>query len=155
MRALLHPSNSTYHPRRSLDQYYYSKLPDTTQRDRDQVVSKYMKDLSGEPKMIMVDQLWLWILATDRAIEEPGADTTVFTCFASKEQENEMDTQYTTADLRQSIYNDVTETTNVDGVELAAIILRNAVKGMFQVRTDPTLNFFEIFREAISQTVRP
>jgi hypothetical protein len=49
------------HPRRTLDQFYYNPL-DTRQRDSDQVVYRYTKATSETPKMLMVDQLWLWIL---------------------------------------------------------------------------------------------
>lgn len=54
------------HPRRTLDQYYFSTLKDTTSRDRDQVVYRGTKiekpDWKHEPRIVMVDQLWLWIL---------------------------------------------------------------------------------------------
>ena len=47
--------------RRTLDQYYYTHLATTLDRDSDQVVYRYTSR-TGEPKMFMVDQLWLWIL---------------------------------------------------------------------------------------------
>lgn len=74
------------HPRRTLDQSYYGALKDTGTRDRDQVVyrattpvghecqenidsdDRWMKckqcqeDSRKVPRLIMVDQLWLWIL---------------------------------------------------------------------------------------------
>jgi len=59
------------HPRRTLDQFYYSSLPDTTVRDRDQTISKWtgsQLDVEGrtaavnDSLMIMVDQLWCWVL---------------------------------------------------------------------------------------------
>lgn len=49
------------HPRRTLDQFLYHGI-DTTQRDNDQVVWRYCKKHRFEPKVFMVDQLWLWIL---------------------------------------------------------------------------------------------
>ncbi|KAH7369612.1 hypothetical protein BKA65DRAFT_385928 [Rhexocercosporidium sp. MPI-PUGE-AT-0058] len=75
--------NPPFHPRRTLDQSYYWTLKTTKKRDRDQVVyrgtapkKQFMH--SGEhrkpgcphcrmdsrkvPRVIMVDQLWLWIL---------------------------------------------------------------------------------------------
>jgi hypothetical protein len=78
------------HPRRTLDQSYYSALKDTGTRDRDQVVYRattpaghdcaeivdeedpYQKcrqcqeDVKKVPRLIMVDQLWLWILDESR-----------------------------------------------------------------------------------------
>jgi hypothetical protein len=49
--------------RRTLDKYYYPHL-DTSERDKDQVVHKWMlKKEIPLPKMFMVDQLWLWIIS--------------------------------------------------------------------------------------------
>jgi hypothetical protein len=71
------------HPRRTLDQSYYGALKSTKARDRDQVVYRATVPLSHTclkepdknnacqqcneeirkvPRLIMVDQLWLWIL---------------------------------------------------------------------------------------------
>jgi hypothetical protein len=71
------------HPRRTLDQSYYGALKNTQARDRDQVVyrattpsshdcaRKFCKeancrvcqeDIRKRPRLIMVDQLWLWVL---------------------------------------------------------------------------------------------
>jgi len=74
------------HPRRTLDQSHYVGLKDTASRDRDQVVyrasipadhdcednldmsdrwrrcKQCQEDSRKVPRLIMVDQLWLWIL---------------------------------------------------------------------------------------------
>jgi hypothetical protein len=54
------------HFRRTLDQYYYYNLLTTEARDTDQVVSRYFKKIwpekENENLLLMVDQLWLWIL---------------------------------------------------------------------------------------------
>lgn len=67
------------HPRRTLDQAYYGALRSTTSRDRDQVVyrgttaephdclgmevcQQCKEDVRKTPRIIMVDQLWLWVL---------------------------------------------------------------------------------------------
>jgi hypothetical protein len=70
------------HPRRTLDQSYYWTLKDTRNRDRDQVVYRgtapdpklmhhkcFIKhcpqckeDVTKVPRVVMVDQLWMWIL---------------------------------------------------------------------------------------------
>jgi hypothetical protein len=59
------------HPRRTLDQFYYPSLNDTKGRDADQTISKWTGSglgASGRPSaandslMIMVDQLWCWVL---------------------------------------------------------------------------------------------
>jgi hypothetical protein len=60
----LAPSNksapSLLHIRRTLDQSYYWTLKDTEARDKDQVVGRATEN--DNPRLIMVDQLWMWIL---------------------------------------------------------------------------------------------
>jgi hypothetical protein len=50
------------HPRRSLDQSYYLQLGNTDDRDQDQVLSRYFQNKKEKAKIMMVDQLWLWII---------------------------------------------------------------------------------------------
>lgn len=53
------------HARRTLDQSYYWKLQNTDGRDEDQVVyreTKRGKNILRTSRVIMVDQLWLYIL---------------------------------------------------------------------------------------------
>ncbi|KAK8099527.1 uncharacterized protein PG998_012768, partial [Apiospora kogelbergensis] len=53
------------HIRRTLDQYYFVTLDDTSQRDKDQVVYRGTLDKKwniSQSRVVMVDQLWLWIL---------------------------------------------------------------------------------------------
>lgn len=59
------------HPRRTLDQFFYHGI-DTSARDRDQVVFRYCKNSGQEPKVFMVDQLWLWILGTGEYLSYGG-----------------------------------------------------------------------------------
>jgi hypothetical protein len=56
------------HIRRTLDQSFYYTLSDQDIRDRDldQVVYRYTNEVMTSPRILMVDQLWLWI------IDEPG-----------------------------------------------------------------------------------
>ena len=53
-------SDRPVHIRRTLDQSYYWTLKDTSGRDQDQVVYRATKDQN--PRVVMVDQLWMWIL---------------------------------------------------------------------------------------------
>jgi hypothetical protein len=75
-------AESPLHPRRTLDQSYYKTLRNTKQRDQDQVVFRATttrchecfkaspvdlctgcnQDIKNIPRIIMVDQLWMWIL---------------------------------------------------------------------------------------------
>lgn len=57
--------NPPLHMRRTLDQSYYWKLPNTDRRDQDQVVYRETqegKHLSRTTRVVMVDQLWMYIL---------------------------------------------------------------------------------------------
>ena len=58
-------TDSPLHVRRTLEQYNNWTAEDTTQRDRQQAVYRgtWMRnDLEAVPRLVMVDQLWLWIL---------------------------------------------------------------------------------------------
>jgi hypothetical protein len=78
MMEYLH-ADPPLHPRRTLDQAYYGALRSTHARDRDQVVYRGTtpqphecagmgtcpqcnEDIRKTPRIIMVDQLWIWIL---------------------------------------------------------------------------------------------
>ncbi|KAB8236677.1 uncharacterized protein BDW43DRAFT_308355 [Aspergillus alliaceus] len=80
------------HETMTLDQYYYSTIPDSTERDHDQVLSRYLawqetkdqKDAQahsrdrtqGEEvvKILSVDQLWLWIIDSATIITATTSD---------------------------------------------------------------------------------
>ncbi|PGH34399.1 hypothetical protein GX50_02766 [[Emmonsia] crescens] len=64
----VNPADSPLQLRRTLDQYFYTHLTNTTARDSGQVVYRYTLKNSAEPKIFMVDQLWLWILNDDTVI---------------------------------------------------------------------------------------
>ncbi|KAL2820683.1 hypothetical protein BJX63DRAFT_379980 [Aspergillus granulosus] len=63
LRAHLTSSTTSLHIRRTLDQFFYPNI-DTQTRDQDQVVYRYQTrgSRTPEPKIFMVDQLWMWIL---------------------------------------------------------------------------------------------
>ena len=62
LRDHLHQS-PPLHIRRTLDQSYFWTLEDTTARDKDQVVYRGTKaGKNWNARVVMVDQLWLWIL---------------------------------------------------------------------------------------------
>ncbi|KAF2727029.1 hypothetical protein EJ04DRAFT_517501 [Polyplosphaeria fusca] len=69
LRAHLSSSTVSLHVRRTLDQFFYHNI-DTRSRDQDQVVFRYqvkdsLPDDSVDPKIFMVDQLWMWTLGKD------------------------------------------------------------------------------------------
>lgn len=58
-------SNSPLHMRRTLDQFYYWTVIDTTAQDQNQVVchgTRSSNDPEATGRVVMVDQLWMWIL---------------------------------------------------------------------------------------------
>ncbi|EME89136.1 uncharacterized protein MYCFIDRAFT_206237 [Pseudocercospora fijiensis CIRAD86] len=71
IRAHLTKSSSFLHVRRTLDQFFYHNI-DTHSRDCDQVVYRFQKknkkDEDVDPKIFMVDQLWMWILGKDLVV---------------------------------------------------------------------------------------
>lgn len=68
LRAHLTGSQVSLHVRRTLDQFFYHNI-DTQSRDCDQVVYRYQCKSAHEgevdPKIFMVDQLWMWTLGKD------------------------------------------------------------------------------------------
>lgn len=58
-------STSPLHMRRTLDQFYYWTVIDTTAQDQRQVVchgTRSSNDPEATGRVVMVDQLWMWIL---------------------------------------------------------------------------------------------
>lgn len=55
-------SEPSLHVRRTLDQSYFLNLNDTSQRDQDQVVYRATQGRGNLTRVVMVDQLWLWVL---------------------------------------------------------------------------------------------
>lgn len=164
---------SSFHPRRSLDQFFYSHLSDTTQRDNDQVITKNTKwSKTGGPKMAMVDQLWLWVIdpniteveedgenasgKTPEALEECGHQSLV-TFFPRKECEDEeavQDMHWDAEDLRVRILDYLKDhpSERASAWVVAAITIQQAVEAMFTARNQ-SLDFLEIFRAAIGKAV--
>jgi hypothetical protein len=72
-------SSPPLHMRRTLDQFYYWTVEDTSHRDREQVVCRGTRSLSdpeATTRVIMVDQLWLWIL--DESKHQVGGGGSLF-----------------------------------------------------------------------------
>ncbi|KAK4164695.1 magnesium transport protein cora [Cladorrhinum sp. PSN259] len=109
MSKYLH-ADPPLHPRRTLDQAYYGALRSTTSRDRDQVVYRgttaephdcvgmevclqCKEDVRKTSRIIMVDQLWLWILD----------ENTVLTSFPRRWGRNRPDTSAIHKTLKQRL----------------------------------------------------
>ena len=82
------------HMRRTLDQYHFMTL-DTSERDKDQVVYRATKTkrYDEKPRVVMVDQLWMWILD----------DHTIITCFPKRWGRNKPDSSGVHKSLRDRL----------------------------------------------------
>ena len=93
--------------------------------------------------VLMVDQLWLWIVD----------DRTVITFFAPKEKEENDGGLWKEGDLRSEIYQDINgDYANqcADPFDFAALAVFHAVKALLDRTTDRNLQVFRIFEEYIS-----
>ena len=94
-------------------------------------------------KVLMVDQLWLWIVDSK----------TVVTFFAPKEKEENDGGLWKEGDLRSEIYQDINgDYANqcADPFDFAALAVYHAVKALLDRTTDRNLQVFRIFEEYIS-----
>ena len=176
-----HSSNQPLHCRRTLDQYGYPSLRNTSVRDHDQVLYKQtrtqrapdepplkgtsmqhitailhaardpghraskvktMKD--SHAKVLMVDQLWLWILD----------DETVVSFAAPKERDEGDAGLHHQGDLRRAIYKDINGDFSRpcdDCFDFAALAVYHAVTALLDQTEDKDLQVFRIFEEYISE----
>jgi hypothetical protein len=119
LKEFLH-SNPPYHPRRTLDQSYYWTLQSTKKRDRDQVIYRgtapkkdvmhkfhcktekddppcrqCYDDIRKVPRVIMVDQLWLWILDGSKLCKLSASSLSVLSVqLPSHSDEGDLDTHF-------------------------------------------------------------
>lgn len=126
------------HPRRTLDQFFYHGI-DTSQRDTDQVVSRYCQHQKIETKVFMVDQLWLWVLGRDLII----------TCFPQRWEQPKQDPL--------NVLDGIIEETNaktrppIQSVYGLAMLITSRCSGMFdRHRLDAqNLQFLDMFESSI------
>ncbi|KAK6446197.1 hypothetical protein FP744_10002446 [Trichoderma asperellum] len=148
------------HIRRTLDQSLYHNLKDTRNRDADQTVRRYQKILNKGKQpdevpftVIMVDQLWLWIL-----LGPSGKAQAVVTCFPSRDWfDVDKGSNATRLDPRRTT--DVLQTTKSyiqqrpDAVktpyDLAGVIASRCSRALLDHSTD-MLDFTEAYENSIS-----
>ena len=166
-------SDRPIHCRRTLDQYGYPSLRNTAVRDGDQILYKRTKPEvdapakdttkpsklhgqrsslnlqskpaadSGAAKVLMVDQLWLWIIDNQ----------TIITFFTPKEREDNDHNLSKEADIRSQIYQDINgDYANQcsDPWDFAALATSHAIKALLDNAVDQKLQVFNIFEEYIS-----
>ncbi|KAG8530266.1 uncharacterized protein KY384_004767 [Bacidia gigantensis] len=156
-----------YHPRRSLDQFYYSRIRDTSKRDSDQVVSRQTR-METDPKMIMVDQLWLclWIVERKRIVASGSTSkpedwtyvgSSILTSFPwtsySRSNQDSPDL-YHIADVRQSVLEKLEDKESSHGAEIAAAILSTALSETLTTHNHSSLDFLELFQEALGAVAK-
>jgi hypothetical protein len=155
-----------FHPRRTLDQFYYSRMEDTRARDSDQVVTRQTRGKTeGEslPKVVMIDQLWLCLyIPQARDPQLQGDDphhASLITSFPHTSYAR-TDTDplelYQVADVREQVFQTLMRGKHPDdelepltAIDLAATVLSEALLGPLSLRGAWSLDFLELFREAI------
>ncbi|KAI1752983.1 hypothetical protein F4782DRAFT_540010 [Xylaria castorea] len=123
------------HIRRTLDQYYFPTLEDTSARDRDQVVYRGTK--YGTPRVVMVDQLWLWIIN----------DNTIITSFPRRWGRNKPDPSGVHKSLRERL-----EQEEISSIHHLALIIIDQCSRVFFDRTkslDQRPEVMDLFASAI------
>ncbi|KAI0165246.1 hypothetical protein GGR52DRAFT_575337 [Hypoxylon sp. FL1284] len=141
------------HPRRTLDQAYYWTLNSTKKRDRDQVVYRstttkpddfhtYDRTSKNEDKLsrvVMVDQLWMWILDAN----------TIITCFPKRYGANKHDVSGVHQSIRMRLQENASD---VHAIFDLALIIIDECSGTFFDRTRTTDRqplVMDIFSKAI------
>ncbi|KAM3064672.1 hypothetical protein ACMFMF_011848 [Clarireedia jacksonii] len=135
------------HTRRTLDQSYYWKLPNTDGRDQDQVVyrgTKEGKHISRTTRVVMVDQLWMYILD----------DNTIITSFPRRWGRNKPDSSGVHKGIRARL--DHLRIGEVQSVYDLALLIMNQCSTVFSDLTKPVderPEVLDIFSNALSHVV--
>ncbi|KAK3305972.1 uncharacterized protein B0T15DRAFT_533949 [Chaetomium strumarium] len=136
-------TQSPLHPRRTLEQYYYWTAEDTTPRDRQQVVyraTRMRNDPEAIPRVVMVDQLWMWILD----------ENTILTAFPRRWGRNKPDPSAVHRAIRDHL--GAVDNSQVRSIYDLALIIVDECSKVFFDRTKPDLRpeVVDMFGSAIS-----
>ncbi|KAE9371635.1 hypothetical protein N431DRAFT_441610 [Stipitochalara longipes BDJ] len=143
----LHPHNTKIpplHGRRTLDQSYYWKLENTGRRDEDQVVYRGTKagnSIYRTTRVVMVDQLWLYILD----------DNTIISFFPRRWGRNKPDFSGVHRGIRSRLEH--LRPGEIQSVYDLALIIMNQCSTVFFDRTKPAdarPQVLDIFANAIA-----
>lgn len=128
LRENLH-HNPPLHIRRTLDQSYFLTLEDTAVRDKDQVVYRETREgrsfHTRNTRVVMVDQLWLWILDGN----------TIITSFPRRWGRNKPDPSGVHKSLRERL--ESTPEEEIQSVYDLALIIIDQCSRVFFDRTKP------------------
>ncbi|KAH0533884.1 hypothetical protein FGG08_007498 [Glutinoglossum americanum] len=139
------------HARRSLDGFYYPNLKDLEARDKDQVLYKHTKDPSSghsTAKMLMVDQLWMWVVG----------DHTILTFFAPNrpppQQGANINNLYKEADLYTSVYEALKRKGDGDErisstLDMVSLLIERATTVLLSQTDHAEMRITDCFREYI------
>ncbi|KAK4096298.1 hypothetical protein N658DRAFT_501729 [Parathielavia hyrcaniae] len=136
-------TQSPLHPRRTLEQYFYWTAEDTVHRDRQQVVyrsTRMRNDPDAVPRVVMVDQLWLWILD----------ENTILTAFPRRWGRNKPDPSAVHRAIRDGL--GVVDSSQIASVYDLALVIIDECSKVFFDRTKPDLRpeVVDMFGSAIS-----
>jgi ankyrin repeat protein/Mg2+ and Co2+ transporter CorA len=144
LRAHLTSSHISLHVRRTLDQFFYHNI-DTRSRDQDQVVYRYQtqhlseeEKCDADPKIFMVDQLWMWILGKDLVV----------TAFPQRWEQPKNDP----LNVLDGIIEDINSKTRepVRSVHDLSMIIAGRCSGVFDRRRDiEEYQFLDMFESSI------
>ncbi|CAL3973628.1 unnamed protein product [Diplocarpon coronariae] len=144
IRAHLATSTVSLHVRRTLDQFFYHNI-DTKSRDQDQVVYRYQLKSKDQvesdldPKIVMVDQLWMWVLGRDLIV----------TSFPQRWQQPKNDP----LNVLDSVIEDINSKTRepVKSVYDLAMIITGRCTGVFDRHRmgDDEYQFLDMFESSI------
>ena len=161
LRDHLH-KNPPLHARRTLDQSYYWKLQNTDGRDEDQVVyreTKRGRNISRTSRVIMVDQLWLYILddsMSNMSFVKFNADEadTIISSFPRRWGRNKPDWSGVHKGIRGRL--DHLREGEIQSVYDMALLVMNQCSTVFFDRTKPVderPEVLDIFSNALSHVV--
>ncbi|KAK4445615.1 hypothetical protein QBC34DRAFT_413143 [Podospora aff. communis PSN243] len=136
-------TQSPLHVRRTLEQYSCWTSEDTSQRDRQQVVyrgTRLRNDPEAIPRVVMVDQLWLWILD----------ENTIISAFPRRWGRNKPDPSAVHRAIRDNLA--TIDKSHINSIYDLALIIIDECSKVFFDRTKPDLRpeVVDIFGSAIS-----
>ncbi|KAI0805326.1 hypothetical protein GGR55DRAFT_656362 [Xylaria sp. FL0064] len=143
------------HIRRTLDQFYYMSIEDTDVRDTNQVVQRYAvkglqkfgKKETMSSKLIMVDQLWLWMLQNQQKTKN-----IVITSFPQawrpykRSKKDAVDLQVQIHQYLHQGKREAIESVN----QLASVIIKECTRVFGSFKRPPEPGLSEIFDSSIS-----
>jgi hypothetical protein len=152
------------HARRTLDQSYYWKLHNTDMRDVDQVVyreTKRGKSIFRTSRVLMVDQLWLYILDDSECPfplrpNSANKTDTIISSFPRRWGRNKPDWSGVHKGIRSHL--DHVREGEIQSVYDLALLIMNQCSTVFFDRTKPVderPELLDIFSNALSHVVRP